>query len=162
MEGTRRFNAPDKDLVPRVMVRTMFALVMLCLILVSAHVWTGQPAGYTPPESAPVLSRSVVLEGDQSGAVRVLSVDGDIIADLGPEEGGFVSGVWRVLQRERTKARVDFNGPVTITGFENGRMAVFDPATGWGADLMGFGQDNAAAFAKLLLSADGSATRTDQ
>jgi hypothetical protein len=33
---------------------------------------------------------------------------------------------------------------------ENGRLSIHDPSTGWRADLMGFGADNAAAFAKLL------------
>jgi hypothetical protein len=29
-------------------------------------------------------------------------------------------------------------------------MAITDPSTGWSADLMGFGADNASAFARLL------------
>jgi hypothetical protein len=33
---------------------------------------------------------------------------------------------------------------------ENGRLGIADPATGWSADLMGFGLDNARAFARLL------------
>ena len=152
LERTRQFHAAEKELVPTMLVRTMFGLVMLCLILVSAHVWTGQPVKYTAPDSPVVLERVLYLDGDMTGAARVRDADGAMIADLSPEEGGFVSGVWRVLVRERTNARLPLDGPVTITGYENGRMAIFDPSTGWGADLMGFGQDNAAAFAKLLLS----------
>ena len=33
---------------------------------------------------------------------------------------------------------------------ENGRMSLTDPATGWSAELMGFGADNTRSFAKLL------------
>lgn len=141
----------DRDVVPTVMVRLMFGMVMLCLILVSAHVWTGQPKEATPPESAVVIERTLYLDGAMSGAARVTLADGTVIADLSPEEGGFLSGVWRVLQRERTKARTALDGPVVVAAYENGRMSVTDPSTGWSADLMGFGQDNAAAFAKLLL-----------
>lgn len=147
-----RFHTPEKELVPRALVRTMFGLVMLILILVSAHVWTGQPVKYTAPKADIAVEKTLFLQGAMSGAALVLDTHGSVIADLDPEEGGFVSGVWRVLQRERTKARVGLDGPVIVTAFENGRLAIFDPSTGWGADLMGFGQDNAAAFAKLLFN----------
>ncbi len=146
------YRAKPEELVPRAMVRLMTGMVVLCVLMVSAHVWTGQPKQATPPASDVVKEVVLFLEGDMSGGARVLDGTGTVIADLGPEEGGFVSGVWRVLQRERTNARVDLNGPVRVTATENGRMAIFDPSTGWGADLMGFGQDNAAAFAKLLLN----------
>jgi len=85
-----------------------------------------------------------------SGAASVYDADHALIAEYTPEEGGFLSGMWRVLQRERTKARVDLDGPVIIRARENNRFEIFDPSTGWGADLMGFGADNSAAFAKLL------------
>jgi putative photosynthetic complex assembly protein len=149
----RFYNPEHRDLVPRAMVRMMFGMVMLCLLLVSAHVWTGQPVRNVPPKGAVVAEHVFHLDGDMAGAATVRLSDGTLIADLSPEEGGFVSGVWRVLQRERTKARTALDGPVTVTAYDNGRMAIFDPSTGWGADLMAFGQDNAAAFARLLASA---------
>lgn len=152
MNETTRIYTPEKDLVPRAMVRTMFGLVMLCLIMVTAHVWTGQPITATPPESPVKVEKTLFLQGDMSGSARVLDANGSLIANLSPEEGGFLSGIWRVLQRERAKARVALDGPITVTAFENGRMAITDPSTGWSADLMGFGQDNAAAFARLLLN----------
>ncbi|MDU8910962.1 photosynthetic complex assembly protein PuhC [Aestuariicoccus sp. MJ-SS9] len=147
-----RIHAQDRELVPRVLVRLMTSLVILCLIMVSAHVWTGQPKDAVPPKSDIVMERVLFLQGDMSGAARVLDANGSLIADLSPEEGGFLSGIWRVLQRERTKARVGLDGSIRVTAMENGRMAITDPSTGWSADLMGFGQDNAAAFAKLLLN----------
>ena len=151
MSDTPRIHASERELVPRAMVRAMFALVMLCLILVSAHVWSGRPVTAAPPASPVKAEKTLFLQGDMAGAARVLDANGSVIADLDPEEGGFVSGVWRVLQRERTKARTSLDGPVIVQAFENGRMAITDPSTGWSADLMGFGQDNAAAFARLLL-----------
>jgi hypothetical protein len=39
---------------------------------------------------------------------------------------------------------------VELMRHENGRFTISDPSTGWRADLMGFGRDNARAFAKLL------------
>ena len=152
IERQPRIHATEKEMVPRALVRAMFGLVTLCLIIVSVFVWTGQPKESVPPLSPVKAERVLFLQGEMSGAARVLDANGSLIANLSPEEGGFLAGVWRVLQRERTKARVALDGPIVVQAFENGRMAVTDPSTGWSADLMGFGQDNAAAFAKLLLN----------
>lgn len=145
-----RYHSEQSELVPRILVRGLVGLVLVCLVMVTVFVASDQPKDATPPQSAIAVQKVLYLEGAMSGAARVLAEDGALIADLSPEEGGFVSGMWRVLQRERTKARVALDGPVTLTAYENGRVAIFDPSTGWGADLMGFGQDNAKAFAKLL------------
>lgn len=147
-----RIHATEREMVPRFMVRTMFGLVLTCLLLTSAYVWTGAPKQAILPVSSVTAERVLFLHGNMSGSARVLDAGGTVIADLDPEAGGFISGMWRVLQRERTKARTTLDGPVIVTAYENGRMAITDPSTGWSADLMGFGQDNAAAFAKLLLN----------
>ena len=145
-----RIHATERELVPRLFVRAMFGMVMLCLVMVSAYRWLDGPVQYTAPDSPVVIEKTLFLEGAMSGAAKVFAEDGTVIADYSPEEGGFISGIWRVLQRERTKARVDLNGPVIVRARENNRLEIFDPSTGWGADLMGFGADNSAAFARLL------------
>ncbi|MBO6882829.1 MAG: pullulanase [Marivita sp.] len=145
-----RIHATERELVPRLFVRAMFGMVMLCLVMVSAYRWLDGPVQYTAPDSPVVIEKTLFLEGAMSGAAKVFAEDGTVIAEYAPEEGGFISGMWRVLQRERTKARVDLNGPVMVRARENNRLEIFDPSTGWGADLMGFGADNSAAFARLL------------
>jgi hypothetical protein len=40
--------------------------------------------------------------------------------------------------------------PVRLVAFEDGRLALFDDATEWRAELIGFGRDNYAVFARLL------------
>jgi len=145
-----RIHATEKELVPRMMVRAMFALVMICLVMVSVYTWLDGPAQYTAPDSPVVIERVLYLEGNMSGSAKVFAEDRSLVAEYGPEDGGFLSGMWRVLQRERTKARVDLYGPVIVRARENNRLEIFDPSTEWGADLMGFGADNSAAFAKLL------------
>ena len=102
--------------------------------------------------------RLVFESNAASGAATVWLADGTLLADLDPEAGGFIAGVHRVILRERTKHRVALDGPVLLQAFENGRMAITDPATGWSADLMGFGADNAAAFARLLAQTQGGNT----
>lgn len=146
-----RYKAPpEHDLVPRMMVRGMLALVLSVLAMVSYAVYTDRPLIATPPEAEVILERTVFLKGEMSGAATVLDANGTLIGRLSPEEGGFIAGVGRVLDRERTKHGVPLTGPVTITGRADGRVSVYDTSTGWGADLMGFGQDNARAFVRLL------------
>jgi putative photosynthetic complex assembly protein len=145
-----RTYTPEERVIPLMMVRAMFGLVICVLAIVTVAVLSGRPVTSTPPESPVTHMRVLYLDGDMSGAASVRAEDGTMIADLSPEEGGFVSGVWRVLQRERTKHRVALDGPVELMRHENGRFTISDPSTGWRADLMGFGRDNARAFAKLL------------
>ena len=51
----------DTAVVPRMMVRAMFALVTVILLLVSLARLTDQPLSAIPPESEAVLSRTVFL-----------------------------------------------------------------------------------------------------
>ncbi|WP_135506127.1 photosynthetic complex assembly protein PuhC [Roseovarius aestuariivivens] len=144
------FKAHDKELVPRMLVRAMFGLVATVLVLVTIARVTDQPVISVPPKGEISASRDINLSGDMAGSARVTALDGTVIADLTPQEGGFISGVYRVLVRERTKHRVALEGPVTLIRYETGRISIHDPSTGWSADLMGFGADNARAFARLL------------
>jgi len=140
----------DKELIPRAMARAMLALVLTTLVLVTVARLTDRPLIATPPEGEIRLSREILLSGDMAGAATIRDLDGRVIADLTPQEGGFISGVWRVIQRERTKHRVALDGPVALVAYDTGRISIHDPSTGWSADLMGFGADNANAFARLL------------
>jgi putative photosynthetic complex assembly protein len=65
-------------------------------------------------------------------------------------EGGFINGVHRALERVRMQSKVAGNPPVRLVLFADGRLALRDPATGWRAELIGFGDDNRDAFLALL------------
>lgn len=148
--SAERRAAPDGK-IPRYLLRAMFALVLCVLALVTYARLSDVPLSATPPEGAIVAEREMILSfNDLSGAVQVLNPDGSLMADLGPEEGGFVAGVARVINRERIKNRAAPDGPVVLVRRDTGRIAITDPSTGWSADLMGFGADNARAFARLL------------
>ena len=158
-QATARVYAEENKMLPRVLIRGVLALIAATMaIAVYARV-VDMPLAATPPISAPVAETQFLLTSDGgSGAVQVRDLDGTLLADLKPEEGGFIAGVHRVIIRERTKHRAALNGPVTLTAFENGRMAITDPTTGGRADLMGFGADNASAFAQLLAQTQGRNT----
>lgn len=142
--------SPDKELVPRVMVRVMTGLCVLILAIVTIARLTDQPLSATPPGGEIAQTREVILSGDMSGAASVHSADGSLIAEYTGDEGGFISGVWRVIRRERMKSDVALEAPVTLIRYRSGRISIVDPMTGWSADLMGFGVDNAKAFGRLL------------
>jgi putative photosynthetic complex assembly protein len=140
----------DEGKVPIALVKGMFVLVVMTLLMVSGNTLLGNPVVSKPPVVPAAHTRVIYLDGTMGGAATVRDADGEMIADLSPEQGGFVAGVWRVLQRERTKHQVALDGPVTLIHGTNGRISIHDPSTDWGADLMGFGADNARAFAKLM------------
>lgn len=141
---------PEVDLIPRFLGRALTALVVICLVLVTIATVTDRPLDSTPPREAVVAERIIVLSGDMSGAARVMDANGQLIAELSPEQGGFISGVYRVLVRERTKHGVPLDGPVRLVRTENNRITIYDDTTNWRADLMGFGLTNTRAFARLL------------
>ncbi|KNG93756.1 photosynthetic complex assembly protein PuhC [Pseudaestuariivita atlantica] len=147
MADTRSHDTP---VIPPFMGKAMLGLVLGALVVASYARLTDRPLSATPPVSEVAMSRDVILRADQSGRIIVLDPMGSAIAHLDEAKGGFIAGVARVLQRERTKAGTDLNGPVTVSRHENGRLSITDPSTGWSADLMGFGADNARAFARLL------------
>lgn len=146
-----RIYADHDRMLPRVLIKAMLALVFASLAIATFARVTDRPLVSTPPVSPIVAETEIELFSDGvSGAVQVRQTDGSLLVELDPQAGGFIAGMHRVILRERTKHRVALEGPVVIQAFENGRMAIHDPSTGWGADLMGFGADNAGAFARLL------------
>lgn len=150
MPNTPRLRHKDDELVPVFMVRAMFALIVVCLVLVAAARISGRPLEATPADAPVIAERAVFLSGDNSGAARVLDANGSVLADLTSEQGGFVAGVQRVIDRERNKIGAPLSGPVLLQLREGNRLSISDPSTGWSAELMGFGATNFRSFARLL------------
>ena len=148
--NTPRLRHKEDDLVPMFLVRAMFALVVVCLVLVAAARITGRPLEATPPAGPIIAERAIYLSGDTSGAARVLDAHGSVLADLPSDQGGFIAGVQRVIDRERNKRGAALDAPVLLQLREGNRLSITDPSTGWSAELMGFGATNVRSFARLL------------
>ncbi|SIO50188.1 putative photosynthetic complex assembly protein [Rhodovulum sp. ES.010] len=141
----------DPDKIPPVLIKAMFALVLFSLAVVTYARITDKPLAAMPDATAPVAAeRMIVLEGSMTGAATVYDTEGNVIHEFDSEQGGFIAGVWRVLQRERGKIDAPADAPVRLVRYEGGRLSLYDDLTGWRAELIGFGADNAAAFARLL------------
>ncbi|WP_116132289.1 photosynthetic complex assembly protein PuhC [Tropicimonas sp. IMCC34043] len=140
----------DKEKIPRLLVRAMFGMMFLSLIMVSYARLTDRPLEAKPAEGPIAQERVVYIFSDMTGAAKVLDQGGAVIADLGPDGGGFISGVGRALERERAKTGVNPDAPVHLIRYADGRLALRDDYSGWRIELLGFGRDNAAAFSGLL------------
>jgi putative photosynthetic complex assembly protein len=133
------------------LLRAVAALVLMSLVMVTAARIFGVEPANTPDDGVPVVrERLIQIMGELDGSAKVADADGVVFLDLGPMEGGFINGVHRALERVRMQSKVAGNPPVRLVLFSDGRLALRDPATGWRAELIGFGDDNRDAFLALL------------
>jgi putative photosynthetic complex assembly protein len=136
----------SREFIPTRLVAAMFSLAGIALVLVSLAVYTGrEPTGQ--PKDAPVWkTQTMTIEG-RGNHVRIVEDTGRVLLD---GNGGFISVVLDGLERARHVARVEDNPPVTITQYENGRVSLTDPATGWQVELSSFGPGNVGTFRQML------------
>jgi len=139
---------PERDMIPKGLLIAMAALALGALVLTTYAVVTRRPLEGVPAAGQPLSESWFILEGHSAQAVTVRSPDGRLLADL--PHGGFITVIQNALARERTVARIAGNPPVRIVRYANGRLVAEDPATGWSAELYAFGDDNKAAFERLL------------
>ena len=140
----------DREMVPRFLVICMFTLMGLSLALVTFAKLTDQPLRGVIADSPISQSREVTLVGDRSSGVSVQDLNGIEIARSDRNRAGFIDVIWVSVNRERKVNGVTGNPPLTLARRENGRTAIIDPATNWSIELVGYGADNIAAFARLL------------
>jgi putative photosynthetic complex assembly protein len=143
----------DKEMVPTILVRAMFILCISVMIIVAYARLTDRPLAAMPPslEVAPVVAeREIRIFGQMDGSARVLDTDGNLISDFSPEEGGFVAGIYRVLERERGAVGLSASEPIRLVRFSDGRLGLRDDYTDFRTELFGFGADNEAVFARIM------------
>ncbi|MGB3554458.1 MAG: photosynthetic complex assembly protein PuhC [Jannaschia sp.] len=154
MTPEARLRSRDREMVPVVLLRAMGVLVVCALLITAYATLTDRPLEAMPAlegEMNIVKERAILIDADGvTGAARVLDANGSVIADLDPEQGGFVAGVHRVLVFEREKRGLTMQAPIRLILFENGQLSLRDDATGWRAEMIGFGAKNADTFARLL------------
>lgn len=156
-DNNKKSHRPGDEKVPPILIKAMFGMVLFALVIVTYAVVTDKPKAAMPDLDAPIAQqREIVLVGSMTGAATVYDTDGNVIHDYAADEGGFIAGIWRVLQRERGKIDAPMDAPVRLVRYESGRLSLFDDLTGWRAELVGFGADNTAAFARLLDDPEGA------
>lgn len=138
------------EMVPRFMVIAMFSLMGLSLSLVGYSRLTDAPKTGVLIEAPVVAERTIQMVATREGAVTVLNTEGEVIARSGDDKAGFIGVVWRVLARHRLTQGLPDIAPVRVLRRENGHIAVHDTVTDWSIELIGYGADNVAAFARLV------------
>ena len=142
--------AHDKEKIPRILLRAIAILLVTITALVAYARFTGIPPTAMPPDIPIVKERTLIIYGSMEGKARVLDQHGTLIADLAPDQGGFIAGVWRSMARVRAQHDIAADAPVRLVKFSDGHLGLRDDFTGWRVELVGFGKDNTAAFARLL------------
>ena len=140
----------DKEMVPRFLVQAMFGLMAASLAMVAYAQWFDVPNRGVLQEAPIIQSREIVMVGDRSGIYEVTTTDGQLIASSSDKKAGFIGVMGRVIDRERFVHDLTGNAPITVVRRENGNIAIVDDTTDLSVELIGYGKDNVAAFAKLL------------
>ena len=140
----------DKEMVPRFLVQAMFGLMAATLSIVAYAQWFDVPNRGVLIEAPVTQSLEIVMVGDRSGIYEVMTTDGQLIASSSDEKAGFIGVMGRVIDRERFVHDLTGNAPITVVRRENGNIAIIDDTTDLSVELIGYGADNVAAFAKLL------------
>ena len=147
---TTQMKHRDKDMVPLFLVRSMFGLMAASLLLVAYAQWADVPQSAVYQATPVVEEIQVQFESSREGVSTVYDMDGNQIAASGDDKMGFIGVIGIAVRREREVAGLPNDTPLTILKRESGTYGIFDPATGWSMELIGYGADNVAAFAKLL------------
>jgi putative photosynthetic complex assembly protein len=140
----------DRDMVPRALVFAMFGLMVASLALVSFAQLTNQPMRGVPAASAVVKEMPITLVGARTGGVVVEDATGTEIAWSFKDKAGFIDVIWVTMSRERKVQGIKGNPPLRLVRQENGHTVIIDPETDLAIELIGYGPDNIAAFARLL------------
>ena len=140
----------DVEMVPLVLVRAMFGVMIAALALVSFAVLTDRPLAGVPAESPIVSEIAVRLVGERGGDVSVIGADGAVIARSDENLAGFIGVMERTIARERLRHGLPVDAPIRVARRADGLVAVIDDTTGLSVELVGYGRDNVAAFARLV------------
>ena len=140
----------DREMVPRALVQAMFALMIGTTAVVAYAQWADVPNTGVLVEAPVAQSLEVTIVAQGDGTYRVFDPAGAELAASTDDMAGFIGVIGRIVDRDRTVRRLDLAAPVTVVRRENGNIAILDASTEKTIELIGYGADNVAAFARLL------------
>ena len=139
----------DRDMVPKVLVQAMFTLMVAAVVLVGYARLTDRPVIGVAPHSDIVARSPITLVGTGVTGSRFW-IRWQQIAHSNDHKAGFIDVIWVTYHARRIVQDTDTQAPLRLVRRENGHVAILDDTTGWSIELIGYGQDNVAAFAKLI------------
>jgi putative photosynthetic complex assembly protein len=122
----------------------------LCSVLLVVGFLRGQGM-MTPQDDAPVSwKRSLRFEDRADGGISVIDGQSAELLTTVHGEQGFLRGAVRTLARERRSRQLGPEQPFQLIARADGRLTLFDPATGQRVELEAFGPSNAGVFSPFL------------
>lgn len=146
MTDLARSTAPDS--FPRWVLWTVGFLLLFSLVSVGLVRITGN--GPDQLAAAVLDERLLRFEDRSNGGVAVIDGSTGKLLTTMTGEQGFLRGAVRALARERTSRKIGSERPFQLIARTDGRLTLFDPATGQRIDLESFGPSNAGVFASFL------------
>lgn len=140
----------DAEMVPGLLVKAMFALMIGSVSIVAYAQWTDQPDVGVLIQAPVVQTQDVVMTGNRSGVYEVRDLSGALLASSADDKGGFIGVMGRAIDRERQLHAVPLDAPLQIVRRDNGNIAILDGSTDMAVELIGYGADNVAAFAQFV------------
>ena len=136
------------DSFPRWVLITVGLLLLFCLVSVGLVRITGN--GPDQLAAAVLNERLLRFEDRSNGGVAVIDGSTGKLLTTMTGEQGFLRGAIRALARERASRKLGSEQPFQLISRTDGRLTLFDPATGQRIDLESFGPTNAGVFASFL------------
>ncbi len=146
----RQMRADPGEMVPKRLAFTMFALMFLCVALVAYAKENDVPKVGVLVEAPIVDQLEIVVTGDRVGVYTVHDTDGNLLVTSSDHLAGFIGVIGRVIERDRKVSGVTGNPSMMVVRRDNGNISIIDDSVGLTVELIGYGKDNVAAFAKLL------------
>lgn len=118
--------------------------------------------GYIAPSGNPELSRSaaniapavqrrLLFADTANGGVMVTDANnGEQVLTIPYGDSGFLRATVRGIAKRRLAAGGTPNEPFVLTRWDNGALSLSDPVSGHSRELIGFGDNQTASFARLL------------
>jgi putative photosynthetic complex assembly protein len=125
------------------------ATLLTVIVLVAAVRLSG--TDIRNPDAAAVVVRELRFEDRPDGSVAVIDAVQNKVIHSVTGEAGFLRGTLRGFARDRRARGLGPEQAFHLIGRADGRLTLFDPATGRIVDLESFGPTNSAVFAGFLL-----------
>ena len=146
----REFSSDRHEIIP---IRFLLALALLVVsVLVGVFVFKilELPLVGVAPKGEVVQEIILKFEERDRFDVVVYDKDGKLVAESTDGSNGFLGVVYNAVKRERIKKRVLGNNLLKFRMYRNGRVSVYDDATGLEIHANSFGIQNLNVFGSLF------------
>ncbi len=133
---------------PRLPLLAAGGMVALALLAAIGGRLAGD--GKMQPTGTLVAERDLCFEDRADGAVLIINAANNKTIKVMTGQNGFLRGTLRGFARTRHMDGIGDSLPFRLTSWSDGRLILFDPATGRHVDIEAFGTLNEAVFGRLL------------